>query len=140
MNIYQFHTNPESLDHYEERLTKVPKLAYEHAESLDRRFPEGEPAIAKNKMWAYFYARDVIKGRFPDGEAAIAKDAWFAYKYAKLVIKGRWQDGEAAIAKDAWLAYRYAKYVIEGRFPPGEKAIATSDRKPEYEWRFNVKL
>jgi hypothetical protein len=56
------------------------------------------------------------------------------------VLHKRFPEGEAAIAKNTGFAYKYAKLVIEGRFPPGEKAIATSDRKPEYEWRFNVKL
>lgn len=86
MNIYEYHTNPESLDHYEERFTLVPKLAYEHAKSLGRRFPEGEPAIAKNKVWAYFYAKEVIKGRFPEGEAAINKDKWLADLYSRFLI------------------------------------------------------
>jgi hypothetical protein len=65
MNLYKFHTNPESLDFYKERLTKVPQFAYEHAKILGRRFPEGEAAIAKDPYSAYYYAKDVIKGRFP---------------------------------------------------------------------------
>jgi hypothetical protein len=76
MNIYKFHTNPKSLDFYEEILTKVPKFAYEHARSLGRRFPEGEAAIAKYPDLAYWYADEVIEGRFPEGEAAIANSIW----------------------------------------------------------------
>jgi hypothetical protein len=102
MNIYEFHTDPESLDLYEERLTRVPKLAYDHARSLRRRFPEGEAAIAKSAIYAYWYAEHVIKGRFPEGVAAIAKDAKYAYSYAIDVIKGRWPAAEAAIAKSEW--------------------------------------
>jgi hypothetical protein len=140
MNIYQFHTNPESLDFYEERLTRVPKLAYEHAKSLDRRFPEGEAAIAKSATYAYWYALLSIKEKFPAGEAAIAKDAWYAYLYARYVIKGRFPEGEAAIAKDTEYACLYARYVIKGRFPEGEAAIANSEYKNEYEREFNVKI
>jgi hypothetical protein len=140
MNIYKFHADPASLDHYEERLTRVPKLAYEHAKCLDRRFPEGEAAIAKGAWYAYLYAKYVIKGRWPEGEAAIAKDTEYAYWYANSVIKGRWPEGEAAIAKDTEYAYWYAKYVIEGRFPAGEAAIANSEYKNEYERVFNVKI
>jgi hypothetical protein len=57
MNIYQFHTVPETLDGYEERLTRVPKLAYEHAKSSGRRFPEGEAAIAKSE-WKREYEEE----------------------------------------------------------------------------------
>jgi hypothetical protein len=140
MNIYKFHTNPESLDHYEERLTKVPNLAYEHAESLLKRFPEGEAAIAKDAWYAYWYARYIIKGRFPEGEAAMAKDAGWAYEYASGVIDGSFPEGEAAIAKNAKFAYEYAAYVISGRFPEGEPAIAKSEWKSKYERKFKVKL
>ena len=64
MNIYKFHTDPECLDLYEERLTRVPKLAYERAKSLLRRFPEGEAAIAKDAEYAYRYAKSFFKGRW----------------------------------------------------------------------------
>ncbi len=140
MNIYQFYTNPTSLDLYEESLTRVPKIAYEHARSLGRRFPAGEAAIAKDTECAYSYAKHVIRGRFPEGEAAIAKDTERAYSYAKYVIKGRWPEGEAAIAKDALRACWYAKYVIKGRWPEGEAAIAKSALKREYEKLFKVRL
>jgi hypothetical protein len=141
MNIYKYHSDPESLDHYEERLTRVPKLAFEHAKSLRRRFPEGEAAIAKDAKYAYYYANEVIKGRFPEGETAIAKDPYFAYVYAKDFIKGRFPEGEAAIAKSAGHAYFYAEHVIKGRWPEGEAAIAKNRFvKPVYEKLFNVKL
>ena len=140
MNIYKFHTNPESLDFYEERLTKVPKLAFEHAKSLGRRFLEGEEAIAKDTVYAYEYARYIIKGRFPEGELLIAKNTAYAYSYAVNIIKKRFPGGEAAIAKDGGYAYGYARFIIKGRFPKGEPAIAKSKWKKEYEKLFNVKL
>ena len=40
------------------------------------RWPEGEPAIAKDPRWAYFYARHVIKGRWPEAEEATAKSEY----------------------------------------------------------------
>jgi hypothetical protein len=140
MNIYQYHTDPESLDYYEERLTRVPKLAYDHAKSLGKRFPEGEAAIAKDTHYAYMYAYSIINGRWPEAEAAIAKDASYAYMYANDVIKGRFPAGEAAIAKNAKYACWYAEDVIEGRFPEGEAAIARSRFKSNYERDFKVKL
>jgi hypothetical protein len=109
MNIYQFHSNPESLDLYEERFTRVPNFALTHAEHLGGRFPEGEAAIAKNAQTAFLYARDVIKERFPEGEAAIAKDARYAYTYAMQVIDGRFPAGEEEIAKDEEYAFYYEK-------------------------------
>jgi hypothetical protein len=112
MNIYQFYTDPESLDHYEERLTRVPKLAHEHAKRLGRRFPDGEAAIAKDPAYAFLYAYSIINGRFPEGEAAIAKDAMYAYEYATDVIKERFPKGEAAIDKNEWIADLYARFLI----------------------------
>jgi len=91
-----------------------------------RKFSTLKEALADTDaaMWAYHYAREVIKGRFEAGEAAIARDAACAYLYARDVIKGRFEAGEAAIAGDAWWAYRYAHDVIKGRFEAGEAAIA----------------
>jgi hypothetical protein len=144
MNIYKFHADPASLDHYEERLTRVPKLAHEHAKRLGRRFPDGEAAIAKDPAYAFLYAYSIINGRFPEGEAAIAKGADAAFEYARYIIKGRWTEGEAAIAKSATYAYMYAKDVIKGRWPEGEAAIAKDTKqsywKSAYEKDFNVKL
>jgi hypothetical protein len=140
MNIYKFHTNPESLDHYEERLTRVPKLAYEHAKKLGRRFPEGEAVIAKDAKWSYWYAREIIKGRFPEGEAAIAKHAGASFEYA-YYLKKRFPMGESEIAKDAYYAYHYAVDVIKKRFPDGEETIAKHGMyRYDYNKRFKVKL
>jgi hypothetical protein len=82
MNIYQFHTDPETLDLFNESLSKVPEIAFEHAKSLGRRFPEGEAAIAKHAWWSYGYAIHVIKERFPAGEEAISYSGW-AYSYER---------------------------------------------------------
>ena len=88
LNLYQYHTQPQTLAHYEEARTSVPEIAYEYARwVLNGRFPGGEPAIAQDAQWAYEYAQDVLKGRFPAGEAAIAQDAQWAYEYAQDVLK-----------------------------------------------------
>jgi hypothetical protein len=127
MNIYKFHADPESLDHYEERLAKVPKFAFEHAlhglGARPRRFPEGESAIAKSAKYSLMYALMVLFDRFPDGEPAIAKDARRSYEYAH-VFDFRFTEGEPAIAESPKLSYDYAKDVVKGRFPAGEEAIA----------------
>jgi len=72
MNLYEYHTQPETLKWFEDRRRRVPYLAY-------------------------LYARDIIKGRWPDGEDAIKTDPWAAYFYARDIIKGPWPDGEESI-------------------------------------------
>ena len=52
--------------------------------------------------WAYYYARDVIKGRWPEGEEAIKRDPFWATNYAMYVIRGKWPEGEKTIKKDPW--------------------------------------
>jgi hypothetical protein len=144
MNIYRFHSNPEFLDGYKERWTKIPQfaqIAFQNSiKSGGKRFPEEEIAIAKNTHYAYEYAKYIIRNRFPEGEAAIAKNAKYAYLYAEDVIKGRFPEGETAIAKDTHYAYFYSVNIIKQRFPEGEAAIANSQWKSAYEKRFNVKL
>ena len=59
MNLYNFHTNPEQLEGYKNRL-RVPKLAYEYArDDIKGRWPEAEDMIAKDPSWARYY-----EGRF----------------------------------------------------------------------------
>jgi hypothetical protein len=58
MNIYKYHFNPESLDLYEERLTRVPILAFVRARKLGKTFPEGEAAIAKSWLWKEEYQKE----------------------------------------------------------------------------------
>jgi hypothetical protein len=140
MNIYKFHTNPESLDFYEEVLTKDPKLALDYARFIGEKFTDGEKAISKDAESAYYYAKLVIKGRFPEGEAAIAKHAGASLEYA-YYLKKRFPMGESEIAKDAYYAYHYAVDVIKKRFPDGEETIAKHGMyRYDYNKRFKVKL
>jgi hypothetical protein len=53
--------------------------------------------IPTTARYAYYYARDVIKGRWPEVEAVIATDPEWAYLYALNVVKGRWLEAEATI-------------------------------------------
>ena len=82
--------------------------------------------IAKDPQWAYWYAKDILKGPFPLGEPAIAKESWRAFWYAAEILKDPFPLGEPAIAKDPQWAYYYALDVLEGPFPLGEPAIANS--------------
>ena len=55
----------------------------------------------------YHYAAYVIKGRWPEAEPYIKKDPLWAFNYASRVIKGRWPEAEPYIKKNSFLASRY---------------------------------
>jgi hypothetical protein len=165
LNLYKLHSKPETLDLHDLAFEAVPELvwwkykyiptelkkrekilardpwvAYEYALFLDKPFPAGEAAIAKDAVRAYQYARDVLHGPFPAGEAAIAEacqrgtffPGW-ALWYARSVLQGPFPAGEAAIAENPYWAYHYACYVLKGPFPAGEAAIALV---PDYERQY----
>ena len=94
------------------------KYAYDYAHVvLKEPWPAGEAAIAKDAIYAYKYAFNVLKkSPFPAGEAAIAKDHYYAYSYALDILKGPFPAGEAAIAKDPFSARDYASKVLKGPF------------------------
>ena len=125
MDLYKYHSNPETLDRYAERDQIVPERIYEIAKSGKKLTQTQEAVLAKSSMYAYRYAFNVLGKRFPEGEAVIAKDADYAYYYARDMLKKSWPAGEAVIAKDAYYAYLYARKVLGKRFPKGEAAIAS---------------
>ena len=124
MNLYNLHSDPESLDHFEKVTANNPAIFWEKYENKPEELKKREKYIAKSAQYSYYYARDILKGPFPLGEEAIAKNSNSAYEYAKDVLKGPFPAAEAAIAKDAVSAYSYAKDVLKGPFPAGEEAIA----------------
>ena len=76
--------------------------------------------------WAYWYAKDVIKGRWAEAEAVISTSPEWAYLYAMHVVKGRWAEAEPTISTSAEYAYWYAINVINGRWAEAEATIMTS--------------
>jgi hypothetical protein len=108
------------------------KGAYDYSYNENARFELGEPVIAKDAYYSYWYACDVIKGRFEPGESTVATDAHCAYVYACDIIKGKFKLGESTIAADASYAYSYARYVIKGRFELGEPKILKSIYAEDY--------
>ena len=76
---------------------------------------------------------------FPKGEDAIAKDPLWSYRYARDILKAPFFKGEEAIATDPKIAYKYARYVIKGPFPKGEKRIlnASSDKGRQLSFPIN---
>ena len=51
---------------------------------LKGRFELGEPSIAVDSFYSYYYARDVLKGRFELGETIITDDGFFKKQYFEL--------------------------------------------------------
>lgn len=125
MNIYALHDTPENLDHYDQRLEHVPKLAWEHGNETDQW---NEKVLAKDPWISFEYAHCILHGPFELGEPAIAKSGTYSAQYALHVLKDKFPKGEEAISKDAFWSETYAMYVLKRRFKMGEPAIA-SDRR-----------
>ena len=169
LNLYKYHTNPETLTGFDLATDKVPYLAWDHfranheelrkrehvwaksakysywyAEDVlrDERVEKIEDAIATDAYYSYFYAKDVLKGeRVEKIEDAIATSAGFSYQYAIYVLKGkRFEKGEDAISTSAYYSYLYAKDVIKKRLPQGEPIIRGSRWQEDYEQEFGIKL
>jgi preprotein translocase subunit SecA len=47
----------------------------------------GESAIATNSYQSYYYASNALKGEFPEGEPAIAEDKLYSRLYTRFVLK-----------------------------------------------------
>ena len=107
----------------EPAMAKDGWVSLEYARSLGKRFPEGEDAIAKDPQQSLAYANEIIKGRWPIGEKAIATNALTALEYSIFLTHKPFPAGEDAIATDGYKSLEYAKLVLHGRFKNGEKAI-----------------
>ena len=124
MNLYNLHSDPESLNFYEKVSNNNPDFFWEKYKDNKEELKKREKHIAKSLKYAYRYAKDILKAPFPAGEEAIAKDARFAYSYAKDILKEPFKLGEEAIAKDARFASEYAKNVLKKDFYLNGKLIA----------------
>jgi hypothetical protein len=125
-------------------ITKIPELSFCYASFVleNKRFPEGESAIIKDRGKAYSYARYVLKGRWkdigkPEVEDMIMQDPLSARLYATDVIKGRWPEAEPLIAKYSFMAYKYAYEIIKGRFPEAESVIM-KDPEDAYNYALHI--
>jgi hypothetical protein len=89
--------------------------------------------LAYNKCYnANILRKKGEKLRIPELEVIIAKNPVYSFQYARDIIKGRWEEGEGIIATDPELSYCYAKHVIEGPFPLGHHVIFKSEWKKSY--------
>ena len=127
MNLYNFHSKPESLLQYTTMSETNPHIFWEKYKNSPEELKKREKYIAADAKYAYYYAYYTLEALFPAGEEAIASDAEYAFYYAKNVLKGPFPKGEAAIAKDARFAYRYAKEVLKADFYLDGKLIAGAE-------------
>ena len=143
LNLYKYHSDPESLDGFDEYMHQNPDVAYDIALNRGHASEQLEDAIATDAWYSYLYAKDVLKGeRVEKIEDAIATDAYYSYLYARDVLSGeRFEKGEDAIATSALYSYWYAQDVLSGeRFEKGEDAIRGSKYQKRYEELTGVKL
>ena len=114
INLFKYHSSPQTLYAFNDRTKLVPEMAYE-------------------------YARDVINGRWPEGESTIAKDPVFAFMYITHILKRkRWKKAEPAIMKDPYIAFMYARDIIEDRWKEAEPIIMNSIAASAYAHHFNI--
>ena len=83
MNLYNFHSNPESLHGHDEAYMHVPVVVWDKYKNNPDELKKREDAISKNATYSYLYARDVLKKPFPNGENAISKDTLYSRLYKK---------------------------------------------------------
>jgi len=116
MNLFDLHSNPEQLAHYNEQI-KVPFIAY-------------------NKTMQAIYADEDYED-YRQYIQYFKDDPKLAMRYAEE-LNGRFIEGEPAIATNPILAYEYALYTLVGdRFPEGEPAIM---KNPEYAYKYAVDI
>lgn len=113
MNLYKFHSDPESLEHHDEAHQMVPKLIVDHIGIFPKDLsPAQIRAISKDPEYAYRYAYFRLgRQRWPEAEQHIMKDPEYARIYAQRIIKGRWPEAEPYIFKDEEAAIDYILHV-----------------------------
>ena len=125
---------------FDEKL-KLYFIAYAYANFMQKRFPEAEEYIKKDPLYAYLYAKNVVKGEWPEAEPYILKDPEYVYKYAEEVLKGRWMEAEPYLLEKAndigVIIFRYAKDVVKGRWLEAEPYIL-NDPNASYEYAKDV--
>lgn len=113
---------------------KKAKDAFEHAQKIGQRYPEGEDDIAQDLFYSSQYAR--LIGRFEKGEITLSKDAKFSAYYAIKIIEGRFELGEPAISKSAYYTCAYVLLALDGaKIESINRAMmsrAISDEKENY--------
>jgi hypothetical protein len=110
MNLYQFHTIPESLHKHAVAQETVPELVWKKYKNDPEELKKYENVLAKSPQYACQYAIDILGKAFPKGEPAIMKDAWYAAWYAMDIKDKRWKAAEPTIFDDEEAAKDYIRY------------------------------
>lgn len=102
---------------------------YDFALKWNVRLPELENVIKDSAEYAYYYAKNVIKGRWPEAEDTIAKakDEW-TIRYVLDSYKAPWLPAEEAVKNmhsyygHKW-AYAYSRYILKSRWVEVEDLV-----------------
>ncbi len=89
MNLYNFHDEPESLDHHDFATSSIPHVVWDTASRHLKDLKNKEDLWATEAKYAYLYAIAIGK-RFKGGEREILKDPTYARMYASNVMDGGW--------------------------------------------------
>lgn len=83
----------------------------------------------KNALQAYLFAANVIHKRFPAGEPIIAKSPMYAYSYARAVIHDRWPEGEPAIFSDSHYTKLYQQDIADRKWANTHRKWANTGKQ-----------
>jgi len=132
---YELEQHPYAKKLILDKYKNSPRDLFRYArDMISGRWPEAEPIIMTDLLYAYYYSRDIIRGRWSEAEPIIMSSSEYAYLYALYIIKGRWPEAEPTIMTNPHYAYRYARYMIEGRWLEAEPIIMTY---PEYAYFYS---
>ena len=99
MNLYNFHTKPESLDNYAQVYDGNPDFFWQKYKDNPEELKKREKYIARDPEYAYIYARHSLNVPFPLGEAEIATSKHYSHLYAKNVLRADFYYNGKLIAK-----------------------------------------
>ena len=89
--------------------------------------------------YLYWYIGNIMAyKRWPEAEPIIMKDAMYACLYAENVLGHRWREAEPHIMKDPYWSDYYAVYVMDMRWPEAEPIIKNSDSANDYCQYFDI--
>jgi len=117
-------TSPSSSYQYAKRVLKGRFLLAEKCAKQTRtRWDEWDAS-----RYAFYYARDIIKGCWKDGEKHIAAGGEVACLYAKNFLKARFKIAEDTIVYSAESAAEYAIFVLGKRWKKAEDNIIRNEK------------
>jgi len=144
LNLYSYYQQPEQLPGHAKINKAIKLINYSSNWGGSITQEELEPIkhiIEKNAELASTYARKFTYKRWPEAEPYIMKDAIYAYSYAINILSqdkdwikekghanGRWPDAEPFIlaSKNIFVIRTYAKNIIKGRWSEAEPIIMTN--------------